>query len=76
MPITHSRLSPDDRLARMREMFECEGGIFAEDYEHFTQPPAARSDVPARPSKVVHMLAARPGKQRLKSHTGYSNASL
>lgn len=67
MPITHSNLSPDDRLARMREMLEREGGILAQDYEHFTQPPAARSDVPTRPSKVVHTLAARPGKQHLKS---------
>ena len=67
MPITHSNLSPDGRLARMREMFEREGCVLVEDYEYFTQsPPATRSNVPTRPSKVVHTLAAQPGKQRLK----------
>lgn len=35
MAITHSNSSPTARLERMRKMFEREGGILVEDYEHF-----------------------------------------
>jgi len=42
MPITHPPFFPRMiALARMREMFEREGGTLLEGYKHFTQPPFA-----------------------------------
>lgn len=34
-------IQPAQRLRRMRRMFAKEGGILAEDYEHFTRRDAA-----------------------------------
>lgn len=44
------KVSPSERLTRMREMFDSERAVLAEDYEHFTRPSSP--DAPIRPSKA------------------------
>jgi hypothetical protein len=39
--VTAKLIQPAQRLRRMRRMFAKEGGILAEDYEHFTRRDAA-----------------------------------
>jgi hypothetical protein len=58
MPGTHSTTALK-RLSRMREMFEAEQAVLAEDYEHFTRPqsPATIPDAPTRPNKAGHRSA-------------------
>ena len=55
------------RLARMRVMFEREGGVLLEDYKHFTRPSReAQPDAPFHPSKAVRNSEQKPGKLRPK----------
>src|SRR3989442_155176 len=53
-----------DRLRRMRSMFEKEGAIWVEDYEHFT---GFKPDAPTHRNKAPRTLARRisqPGRAR------------
>ena len=48
-----------ERVSRMREMFEAEQAVLAEDYEHFTRPrsPATIPDAPSRPNTAARRSA-------------------
>lgn len=52
MTTSRKSLSPASRLSRMREMFDTELAILAEDYAHFTQPLHPLLDAPTPRNKA------------------------
>lgn len=57
--------TPEERIKRMRESFEKDRSVLAEDYEHFTQP--STPDESSRPNKAVRKSGKSSGKRGPKS---------
>jgi hypothetical protein len=57
------RMTPEQRLSRMRKFFEKTKGVLAEDYEYFTNIGASMLHAPTHQNKAARMSEEQFEKQ-------------